>query len=78
VGQTLVGNGIPDGTQIASLGTGIGGVGTYNLNQSLVTGIPAGTAITSMVATLDDVHVGIAHVPVLSAANISVALVASP
>jgi hypothetical protein len=77
-GQTIMGAGIPDGTRIASPGSGTGGIGTYNLNTPLTGGVPAGTRITSVSPVLDDVHVGIAHVPVLSAANVSVSLVPSP
>lgn len=34
IGQTIAGAGIPAGTVITELGTGTGGVGTYELNQA--------------------------------------------
>ena len=37
VGETLVGTGITTGTTIASLGTGTGGTGTYNLSAAALT-----------------------------------------
>jgi hypothetical protein len=46
VGMTIIGNGITAGTRITSLGTGTGGLGTYNINNSqLVTS----TSITAQV-----------------------------
>jgi hypothetical protein len=78
VGQTIVAPGVKDGTKIASLGTGTGGVGTYNLNVAVSPGVPIGTTITSMNTDLDDVTVGIAHIPVLASANITVTLAAAP
>jgi len=77
VGQTIVGPGVLDGTRIASLGTGTGGAGTYNLTIAPTAAV-ASQVMTAIVPTLDDVAVGIAHIPVLSAANIYVTLVASP
>ena len=78
VGQTVTAPGLQDGVKITSLGTGTGGVGTYNLSASVSPGVPVGTTITSMLANLDDIPVGIAHIPVLSAANITVTLASAP
>jgi hypothetical protein len=78
VGQTIVGPGIKDGTRIASLGTGTGGIGTYNLSAAVSAAVPVGTAMTSIAANLDDIAVGIAHIPVLSAANVTVTLASAP
>jgi hypothetical protein len=72
VGQTVVAAGMPDGVTIASLGTGTGGTGTYNLSLPQTI---SSEAMVSVVANLDDVAVGAAHVPALSAANISLALI---
>lgn len=44
VGQTIYVSGVSTGVTIASLGSGTGGVGTYNLSGSLTD--PAGTAFT--------------------------------
>jgi hypothetical protein len=44
VGQTISGTGIPVGTIITSFGTGSGGNGTYNLNQSAPVGSESITA----------------------------------
>lgn len=71
VGQTITGTGIPDGVRITALDSGSGGTGTYTLN------LPQTIASETMQAFLPDldlVAVGLAHVPVLSAANIEVAL----
>ena len=38
VGQTLFGSGVQDGTVITALGTGSGGAGTYNINNSQTVG----------------------------------------
>ena len=71
VGQILNGTNIPDGVQITALGSGTGGAGTYTINiaQNI-----SNQSMVSILPTLDDVQVGIAHVPVLSAANILVVL----
>jgi len=72
VGQTIMGAGLPDGVQIISLGTGAGGTGTYNLN------LPQTISSEAMVAVIPNdsvVTVGVAHVPVISSANITVAIV---
>lgn len=72
IGQTISGAGIPNNVVISSFGTGSGGTGTYNISlpQTIAT-----EQIVSMFADLDTVSVGIAHVPVLSAADIVVVLV---
>lgn len=72
VGQTIFGAGLPDGVRIASLGSGAGGTGTYNLNipQTI-----SSEAMTAVLPALDTVAVGVAHEPVLSAANITVVLI---
>jgi hypothetical protein len=82
VGQTLllvappVGSPVlSDGTQIASLGTGTGGAGTYNLDTNVgTTPVPSQAMLAIPVPALDNVAVGIAHVPVLSPANVNVVL----
>ena len=72
VGQTLIGTGIADGTRIASLGTGTGGTGTYNLNLSQT--VASGT-VTGIIAGSTQVAVNIDQVPVIAPANIVVNLV---
>lgn len=47
VRQTLVGTGILPGTYITSLGTGLGGIGTYNLNLGQTVGSITVTSVTS-------------------------------
>lgn len=75
--QTIIASGVLDGTRIASLGTGTGGTGTYNLNMAPAN-VVASEAMIAIMPNLDDVAVGIAHAPVLSAANIALILVAGP
>jgi hypothetical protein len=72
VGQTVMGPGVPDGTRITALGSGGGGTGTYALSLSLNV---SSTALFTIFATQTSMFVGIAHIPVLAAANISLALV---
>lgn len=72
VGQTVMGEGLPDGVRIASLGSGTGGTGTYNLNLPQTI---SSEAMTTVAANLDQVTVGKAHVPVLAAPNITTAIV---
>lgn len=72
VGQTITGNGLPDGVQITALGSGTGGTGTYTVNPPQT--IASGT-ISAILPALNDVAVGIAHVPALSAANITMNLI---
>jgi hypothetical protein len=40
VGQTIVGTGVTPGTTITSISSGSGGVGAYNLDQSMTVGSP--------------------------------------
>lgn len=72
VGQTLIGTGIADGTRIASLGTGVGGTGTYNINLSQTVG---SESVTAIVAGSTSVSVNINQVPTIAAANIVVNLI---
>ena len=78
IGQTIICPGVPDAVHIVSFGTGTGGIGTYNLDTIITPSVPVGTAIVAVAATLDDVQVGIGHVPVLSPANITVTLASAP
>jgi len=48
IGQTITGPGVTPGTTIASLGTGTGGAGTYNINNSQTV---ASTNLTATTAT---------------------------
>lgn len=41
IGQQIFGAGVPDNTVITALGTGVGGTGTYTLNQTVGTITPA-------------------------------------
>jgi len=72
VGQTIMGAGLPDGVQIIGLGSGTGGTGTYTIN--LPQAITA-EAMTAVLPSLNDITAGIAHVPALSAANITLKLI---
>lgn len=72
VGQTLIGAGIASGVTIISRGTGTGGTGTYNVSLSQT--VPS-EQIYGVVADLDLVQVGIAHVPVTDEGDVIVALV---
>ena len=78
--QTIIGASVPSGTRILSQATGpAGGAGTYNLNTTIdglhpITSEP----MLAVLPTLDDVAVGIAHVPVLAAEDITVVLAATP
>ena len=72
VGQTLVGANIADNVKITSLGTGTGGTGTYNISA---TQSVASQQIVSVLADLDVVQVGVAHIPVLGGLNVQVLLV---
>lgn len=72
VGQTILRSGILDGTKIASLGTGVGGTGTYNLNKSQTLG--SGTT-TAVLPAATSVVVHIDQIPTIAADNITVTLV---
>lgn len=72
-GHTIVGNNVPDGTQVVSVAS----AGVYNLDTNFATPIPS-QAMVTIVPALDDVKVGIAHAPVISQANVNVVLLASP
>jgi hypothetical protein len=72
VGMTVRATGVPDGTTITARGTGTGGTGTYTLSASLAT--VASEAMLGLTAVNDFETVGIAHVPVISAANIQTVL----
>lgn len=74
VGQTVgddAGN-ILAGTTIVSLGTGVGGTGTYNVSVSQTV---ASETIKAAVGTRTSLSVNINQVPTISAANIKVTLV---
>jgi hypothetical protein len=69
IGQTVIGAGVPDGTKIAS------GSGTsWVLVTALATPVSA-EAMVSVTPTASSATVGVAHYPVLAAANITVILV---
>lgn len=72
VGQTIIGAGVADGTRIASLGTGAGGTGTYNLNLSQTIG---SETLTGIIAGSTSQSVHIDQVPTIAAANIVVNIV---
>jgi hypothetical protein len=72
VGQQVTSTAVANGTYIASLGTGSGGTGTYNVGVSQTV---ASGAMIAIAANLDSVAVGVAHVPVLDAGGIVVTLV---
>jgi hypothetical protein len=72
VGQTVVGAGVSPGTIIASLGTGSGGTGTYNLNLPQTV---SSEAMTSILPALNSLTLGIDQVPTINVADVSLALV---
>lgn len=72
VGQVISGANIPEGTTIASFGTGGGGIGTYNVSTSFTAG---STAITAVAVNDSTVIVDMDQVPVTSNLAIAVALV---
>ncbi len=72
VGQTVTGGGVLPGTRIVSLGTGVGGTGTYNLG---VTQTVASATLETSVATLNEVTARIDQVPTVSATDIQVSVV---
>jgi Baseplate J-like protein len=68
VGATVIGPNVPDGTRIVS------GAGTaWVVAPGVATAIPA-EAMMTVTATLDDVPVGQAHIPVLTAPNVTTVL----
>jgi hypothetical protein len=70
-GQTIMGPSLPDGVRIVALGTGTGGTGTYTVGVAATVGSMTMNAVAAATPTA---IVGVAHVPVLSAANIVVTL----
>lgn len=72
VGQFITGTGIADGVVIASLGTGVGGTGTYNLNVPQTVG---STSIKAITPNLNTVACNIDEAPVVAAPNIKITLV---
>ena len=54
VGQEIAGTGIPTGVTVASLGTGAGGVGTYNLSSAASGTIPSEPMNSATVAYVPD------------------------
>jgi hypothetical protein len=71
VGQEVISAGVSNGTYITSLGSGTGGAGTYNLNLAQTV---ASEAMLAIAANLDEIVVGVAHVPVIAAGDITVQL----
>lgn len=84
VGQTITGSGFADGTVITSLGSGMGGAGTYNTSQSNTVGSPeaisavatAGTVTFDSVSGAFVVKSGITGVP--SSAAFATGTLAAP
>lgn len=72
VGQSITGPNIVDGTIILSLGSGTGGTGTYNLNQSQTA---ASGAVFGAIANQNSVQMGIAQEPSYNPVNLSLTLV---
>ena len=70
LGSTIMGSNIPDGVQVLSSAGG----GVYTLTMSFATAIPS-QSMLSVPPNLDDIKVGIAHVPVLAAENVNVVMV---
>lgn len=69
IGATLTAPGVPDGTKITA------GAGTaWTIAPGLAAPVASET-MTTVTPSLDDVTVGQAHIPVLTAANVSVVLV---
>lgn len=72
VGQYIFGTGITPGTFVSSLGTGTGGIGTYNLSQA--SSISIAQAMAS--ATVgNDISININRVPTYLAANTMLVLI---
>ena len=57
VGQVIYGAGVPANTVITSLGTGVGGTGTYNLSQSPAVAITAETMTADALAQVPNASV---------------------
>jgi hypothetical protein len=57
VGTALYGTGVPNGTVISSLGTGVGATGTYNLSSSGLTLAERGFSVTGVADVLQGVSV---------------------
>lgn len=72
-GQFVTGTAIAPGTLISSLGTGTGGTGTYNLNQSNAVG--SAETITTFSASLDQITAKINEIPVYLPPNVQLQLV---
>lgn len=72
VGQTIKGANLAANVLVVSFGTGSGGTGTYNISLPQTVGSQQFTAVA---ASLDLVTVGIAHVPSIVPADISLVLV---
>jgi hypothetical protein len=73
IGHTIQGTGIPDGVTITALGTGTGGTGTYTLSQQINT-IATPETMISILPNQDLIAVGVAHIPVIGAADIHTVL----
>jgi hypothetical protein len=72
VGQEVISSDfVTNGTYIVSLGSGTGGTGTYNVGISQTV---ASRAMFGVTGTLDSIAVGVAHVPVIDAGDITVVL----
>jgi len=72
VGQTIKGSNLAANVLVVSFGTGSGGTGTYNLSLPQTI---ASQQYTAVAANLDLVTVGIAHVPAIVPADITLVLV---
>lgn len=72
IGQVVEANGVPEGLFIASLGTGAGGTGTYNLDVS--GGTVSSRSMKTVSVSRDTVVVEIDQIPVTSSDNIRVIL----
>jgi hypothetical protein len=71
IGQMITGANIPDGVRIIATGSGSGGTGTYTVNTAQTIASESMSAIATASPTA---VIGVAHVPVLNAANITVSL----
>jgi hypothetical protein len=71
VGQTVIAGGVASGVIIVSRGTGTGGTGTYNVSISQTA---SNQQMFGVVADLDVVQVGIAHIPVTDEGDVVVVL----